>query len=120
MKVRNIVSGILGFVSFTSALLSSGVKESADWFIYAKPFILFAIATALISFILYQWDAIRRISYPATVCLWAWLYEHGIINTQFGKDTYRVYRHLGKSYRRFYSRVQQAFDYYREHAEVAN
>lgn len=120
MKVRTTISGVLGIISFSSALLSSGVKETADWFVYAKPFILFAIITGLISFIVYKWDSIRRVTYPATVCLWAWLYERGVIDTQFGKDTYRVYKHLGKSYRRFYTKVQQAFDYYREHAEVAN
>lgn len=112
MKIREIVSGIFGIVSFTSALLSSGVKECADWFNYARPFILFAVVTGLIALVIHKWNSIRRVTYPAIVCLWAWLYEHGVIKSKFSEDTYRVYKHLGKSYRRFYTKVQQAFDYY--------
>lgn len=114
MKIRETVSGVLGFISFGSALISSGVKESADWFRYAWPFILFALITGLIALVLHKWNLIRRVTYPATVCLWAWLYEQGVIKSKFSEDTYRVYRHFGKSYRKFYSKVQDAFDYYVE------
>jgi hypothetical protein len=112
MKIRNTVSAIFGCVSFGSALLSSGVKECADWFQYAKPFILFAIVTGLISAIIYNWNSIRRVTYPAMICGWAWLYEHKFATSKFSKHTYKVYVYFGRSYKKFYSEVQKAFDYY--------
>lgn len=114
MKIRDTFSAILGISAFTSALLSSGVKESADWFLYAKPFILFAIVTGLLSLIIHKWDFIRRFTYPAIICVYAWMYEHNLTNSEFSQHTYRVYAHLGKSYRKFYHKVQAAFDYYVE------
>lgn len=112
MKIRNTLSGILGLISFGSALISSGVKESADWFVYARPFILFALIVGLIALVLYKWNSIRRVTYPSMICAWSWLYEHGIIKTKFGADTYRVYKHFGRSYRKLFGKVQDAFDYY--------
>lgn len=112
MKIRNTLSGILGLISFGSALISSGVKESADWFIYARPYLTVAILTGIVALILYKWDLIRRVTYPATVCMNAWLYQYGFIHTEFGRATYRLYKHFGRSYRKLFGKVQDAFDYY--------
>ena len=112
MKIRNTFSAILGIAAFASALLSSGVKESADWFLYAKPFIIFAIVAGSLSLLLYKWNYLRRFTYPAIVCFNAWMYEHKFTASDFGEHTYRVYVRLGRSYKKFYAEGQDAFDQY--------
>lgn len=112
MNARKITSAIFGVVGFGSGLLASSVKETSDWFVYAKPFLIVFIICMAIALTLGFWNHIRRVTYPATVCIWAWLYKHKILITDFSRSTYLVYRKLGKSYERLYYTVQDAFDYY--------
>lgn len=112
MKIRNTFGLLFGIVGLGSAVLGSQVKETTDWLIYAKPYIWVFIICMLISVLLVHWNQVRRVTYPAVICIWAWLYEHRILNSEFSRDTYRVYKHLGKSYSRLFNSVQTAFDYY--------
>lgn len=112
MKYRINASAILGMISFTSALISSGVKECAEWFTYAKPFLMFAVITGILAAIIYNWNYIRRFTYPCMICIRAWLYEHNLSASKFSRHTYKVYVHFGRSYKRFFFEVQDAFDQY--------
>ena len=116
MKLRNIVGTAFGCLSFSSAILASGVKETADWFQYAKPFLLFSLVTFIISLALCHWNSVRRVTYPAMICVRAWLYEHRLATSKFSEHTYKVYVYFGRSYKKFYTEVQDAFDYYLAHA----
>lgn len=112
MKIRNTVGLLFMVIGLGSAVIGSQVKETTDWLVQAKPFILVFIICMAISATLIHWNSIRRVTYPAVICLWAWLYEHRIWTTAFSRDTYRVYKYLGKSYSRLFDSVQSAFDYY--------
>lgn len=111
-KVRNIFAYILGAISAAAFFLASGIRDVADWYRIARPYFVVGIVTLILSVILYKWHAIRRITYPAIICVWAWLYAHKIVTSKFSNHTYRVFVYFGRSYRKLYEVVQIAFDQY--------
>ena len=106
---RFITGGLIG-TSIISGLAVSGIKDSADWWVITKPFfIVWAISTALAAIIL-NFNQIRRVIYPAFVCMSAWLYKYQIIMTKFTRDTYRVYKLNSKSFKKLFGYTQDLFD----------
>ena len=99
-------------LSLVAAGFASGAKEGLNWLSVAKPYMIICVVTMTIAIVLYNLDNIRRVTYPAIICAWAYLYEHKILTSDFAKHTYRVYTYFGKSYRLLYLKVQSAFDYY--------
>ena len=65
-----------------------------------------------------MYASIRRITFPALICMRAWLYDHGLASSKFSNHTHRVFVYFDRSYRTLYSAVQSAFDHYA--AEVLN
>ena len=110
--MRKIIAYILGSISTASILIASGIKDIKGWEVIARPYFIVWLVALVLAVVLYKWDSIRRVTYPALTCISAWLYEHKIIKTKFGKSTYRVYVYYGKSYSKFYEVVQDAFDRY--------
>ena len=110
--MRKIIAYILGSISMISILLASGIRDIKGWEVVAEPYFMVWFVTLAIALILYNLNSIRRFTYPAYTCVSAWLYDHKILRTKFGKSTYRVYVFYGKSYSKFYDVVQDAFDRY--------
>lgn len=118
MKLRNIISVVLGIISCGALLLATAVRDVADCFNYELPLLIVALVTGIIAIMLYKWIAIRRVTYPALICMWAWLYEHNLAKSKFSSHTYRVYVLFGSSYSTLYDKVQDAFDQYLEEANI--
>jgi hypothetical protein len=110
--MRKNISIILGMISFVAVGFASGVKEDLNWVLVAKPYLIIWAVLLGLAIVIYNWNHIRRVTYPAIICVWAYLYEHKILTSDFAKHTYRVYTYFGKSYRLLYLKVQSAFDYY--------
>lgn len=117
MKAKKLITYILGFISIASIFLASGIKEVSGWEHTARPFFLVWFATLMIALIINNINYIRRFTYPAIICLLAWLYKHNIMHTEFSKHAYRVYKYY-KSFGKLYMAVQDAFDYYMIRSEV--
>lgn len=112
MKIKNIISFSLGSVALFSVICASAVPDSAYSFSYELPFYIIAIISGLLAIMIYYWNSIRRMTYPALICGWAWLYKHKLAKSEFSCHTYRVYVFFGSSYRNLYRKVQSAFDQY--------
>ena len=56
-------------------------------------------------------NSVRRVTYPAAICVRAWLYAHGLAFSKFSSHTYLVFVYLDQSYSNLYSAVQAAFDH---------
>lgn len=112
IQVRKLFSYISGAISLVAILLASGIKDTANWETIAAPFFWIWALSLCASLILYNWNSIRRITYPTIICIWAWAYEHKILSSTFSKHTYQVYVKLNKSYTKLYLVVQNAFDQY--------
>ena len=110
--MRKIIAYILGFISLAAVLVASGIRDVEGWEIIARPYFIVWFITLVTALILYNWNSIRRITYPLYTCISAWLYAHKIITSKFGESTYRVYVYYGRSYSKFYEVVQDAFDTY--------
>lgn len=116
MKLRKILSIILGVISVTSVILTSAIPDSPDCFKQELPFYIVGIVAGILAIVLHYWMTIRRITYPAIICMMAWLYEHKLARSKFSSHTYRVYVYYGESYATLYSKVQGAFDQYAKEA----
>ena len=112
MKLRNITSIVLAIISIGSAILASSIKDTVDAPRQELPFYVIALITGIIALVLHYWSSIRRATYPAIICMWAWLYDHKLAKSQFSSHTYRVYVYFGRSYKNLYAKVQSAFDEY--------
>lgn len=112
--MRKNIAGILGMISLVAAGFASGAKECVNWLSIARPYLIICAVLLGLAVVFYNWNRIRRVTYPAVICLWAYLYKHKILKTAFARSTYRVYSYFGKSYKRLYLKVQDAFDYYVE------
>ena len=108
--IRKVITGILASISVVSGLAVSGIRESADWWIQTKPFLLVWFLSTTIAVFIYNFNYIRRIAYPAFVCISAWLYKHGIVMTKFTRDTYRVYKFNSRSFKKLFGYTQDLFD----------
>lgn len=112
--MRKNISGILVMISLVAAGFASGAKEDPNWLAIARPYLITWGVLLGLAIVIYNWNHIRRVTYPAIICVWAYLYEHKILTSDFAKHTYRVYSYFGKSYKRLYLKVQGAFDHYIE------
>lgn len=110
--MRKNIAIVLGMISFVAVGFASGAKEDLNWVSAAKPYLIIWAVLLGLAIVIYNWNHIRRVTYPAIICVWAYLYEHKILTSDFAKHTYRVYTYFGKSYRLLYLKVQSAFDYY--------
>lgn len=110
MNVKNIITGFFGSIALTSVYLASGIVEVPNWLELAKPFFVIGFISTVVAMIAYNINHIRRITYPALICLSSWAYKNKIIKTRFTKNTYRLYRWKGRSYRNLFGYVQQLFD----------
>lgn len=108
--MKKIITYILYTISLSSLFLATGVKEVANWWDIARPLLLICFITGAIAFAMSNADNIRRVVYPAFVCVCAWIYEHKIIRTKFTQDAYRVYKWQNKSYFDLYIYAQDLFD----------
>jgi len=111
MTLRRVISIILGLVSGGALFSASAVKDMVDCFKYELPLLIVALVAGIIAIVLYKWVAIRRVTYPALICMWAWLYEHKLAKSEFSRHTYKVYVFFGRSYSKLYDTVQDAFDH---------
>ena len=110
MTFKKFITGILASISILSGLAVSGVRESADWWLIAKPFFCAWFAALAIALLINHFNYFRRIFYPAFVCVSAWLYKYQIIMTKFTRDTYRVYKLNSKSFKKLFGYTQDLFD----------
>ena len=110
MNISKIIKYALYIIAFSSALIASGVRESADWWNIVRPFfIVFAISITIALTMTYI-NKIRRVTYPIFVCMSAWFYKHNIIMTKFTRNTYRLYKWKNRSYKNLFEYVQNLFD----------
>ena len=110
MNVKNIVTGFFGTVSLASIYLASGISEVPNWWELAKPFFVIGFISLVVALVIYNINHIRRVTYPALVCLSSWAYKNKIVKTKFTKNTYRLYKWKGRSCRNLFGYVQQLFD----------
>lgn len=108
--MKKIITYILYFISFSSIMLASGIKDVANWWELARPFFAVWFITCILALTLSYTNKIRRVSYPAFVCLNAWLFKYRIVNTEFARNTYRLYKYTGNSFDNLYDYVQELFD----------
>ena len=108
--MRKIIAYILYFISFASIILASGITNRADWWNIAKPFFAIWAITLIVALILSYPNRIRRVIYPAFVCVSSWAYKYRIVNTKFAKNTYLIYKLKGRSYTNLFDYVQDLFD----------
>lgn len=116
MKLRKILSIILGVISVAAVVLASAIPDSPESFNQELPFYIVGIIAGILAITLHYWMSIRRIVYPAIICMMAWLYEHKLAKSKFSSHTYRVYVYYGESYATLYNKVQGAFDQYAKEA----
>ena len=112
--MRKTIAIFIGVLAFVSAGFASGAKEDPNWISIAKPFIIIWAVLLGIAILIYNWESVRRVTYPAIICVWAWLYDHHIAYSRFSKRTHRVFVYYDRSYKRLYKEVQDAFDQYTE------
>ena len=117
---KKILAVVFGTISLLAAGFASGAKEVVNWYEIARPYIIVCIVSFIIALVLYNWEALRRIIYPAIFCMMAWMYEHKLTKSKFGRHTYKVYAYFGKSYKTFYQEVQGAFDLYTKDTSEAS
>ena len=114
MKLRRVISIILGIISCGALFFASAVKDMAECLTYELPLLIISLVAGILALVLYKWTSIRRITYPALICVWAWLYKHKLAKSEFSRHTYKVYVFFGCSYSKLYDTVQDAFDQYLE------
>lgn len=108
--IKKYITGILVSIAIVSGLAVSGVPESADWWVIAKPFFCAWFISFSVALLINNFNYVRRVFYPAFVCLSAWLYKYRIIMTKFTRDTYRVYKMNSRSFRKLFGYTQDLFD----------
>jgi hypothetical protein len=108
--VKKIIVYTLGTISAIAGLAVSGIKECAEWWTYTKPFLLVWFVSLVLAVCIINFNYIRRIFYPAFVCLSAWAYKHRIVMTKFTRSTHRVYKMQNKSYKKLFTYTQDLFD----------
>lgn len=112
--LKKIVISTLYIISFTSILLASGIKQVANWWDIAKPYFAIWFISTLLAVCITYFNQIRRVMYPAIVCISAWLYKHKVLMTDFTRNTHRVYKMNHSSYKNLFNYTQDIFDIYLE------
>ena len=110
MKVRTVITYILGIIALSSVCLASGIRQIPNWWEVAKPFFAVFYICVTIALLINNLNYIRRITYPTLVCFCSWLYQHGLIKTTFTRNTYRLYKVNSRSFRKLFTYVQDLFD----------
>lgn len=111
-NIKKVFISVLGIISASSFVLATGVNNSSAGDMIMSICFLVGFTSLAIALFLYNLDSLRRITYPTVICVWAWLYAHRILRTQFSFSTYKVYRYFGGSYKKLFYKVQEAFDQY--------
>lgn len=108
--IKKIIFGITAAISVFSTMVIVGIGEVDNWWELSKPwFIVFLISSA-IGVISYNITEIRRYTYPAFVCLLAWLNEHKLLSTNFARQSNYIYRKNNRSYSRLFEITQYLYD----------
>lgn len=94
----NIIAYILGTIAIALFWISSGVKDSADWWNDIKFMVISGGILLIIAIILYNIQCINLIVFPAIVCIFAWGYAHHILHNKYAHASYEVYLSINKSY----------------------
>lgn len=110
--LKKIITYTSYTVSFTSVILASGIKQVANWWDIAKPYFLIWLLSTLLAVCITYFNQIRRVMYPAVVCISAWAYKHKIVMTNFTRSTHRVYKMNHSSYKDLFIYTQDIFDIY--------
>lgn len=110
LKIKRIITYVLVGISFTSIMLATGIKDVTNWWDIAKPFFIVWGITLVVALLIANINQIRRVTYPALVCVSSWAYEHRFVTTQFTHNTYKLYKWKNKSYSALYDYVQDLFD----------
>lgn len=110
MTFKRFIAGIFIGISILSGIAVASIKESADWWITARPFFYVWFTASAIALLINNFNYVRRIMYPAFVCVSAWLYKYQIVKTKFTRDTYKVYKWKNKSYKKLFGYTQDLFD----------
>lgn len=111
-SLRSITATAFYITGIISAILTTGVDTTYTNNLYklvCTTVISFAIALTLTYL-----DNIRRITYPAMVCLCAWIYKHRIAMTKFTRNSFRLYKLNKHSYSQLYDYIQDLFDLVQE------
>ena len=110
MKLRKCIMAISAITAVISGFAAANVKDGIDWWEYTRPFLAVWIIATLVVLFLHNINYVRRVFYPAFVCLSAWLYKYQIVMTKFTRDTYRVYKYNSKSFKKLFGYTQDLFD----------
>lgn len=110
MKIKTIITYMLAGVSITSIYLASGIKDIPNWWDHAKPLFTIWFISIIVGLVLVNFNYVRRVTYPAFVCLVSWAYKYQIIKTKFAHNTYLLYKWKGRSYKNLFTYVQDLFD----------
>ena len=114
--MKRVITYVLAFTALISVYLASGVRDTSDWQDARPFFIVWAITTA-VALLINNINYVRRVTYPIVVCVSSWAYKHKILKTKFTRNTYKVYKMQGMSYRKLFNYVQNLFDIYIEGLE---
>ena len=110
--MNKIITYTLYGVSIISVILASGTPQVANWWDIARPYFAVWFITTALALCISHVDQIRRITYPALVCLSAWAYSHKIVINKYTRSTHRVYNMQNRSYRKLFAYTQDLFDIY--------
>ena len=116
--MRKLIASILWITSIVSAIAFAGVPNVINWWELAKPYFIICFISAILAFAVTFPNRIRKITYPALVCISAWAYKHRVLMTRFTKSTYRVYKANHSSYSELFDYTQALFDIYAEGLKV--
>ena len=107
---KRIATSIMIVISLLSAIIVASVAEIPNWWAVTKPWVVLFFSSIIFTLIINNGDLIRRYSYPVRVCVLAWAYEHNVLKTNLGKQSYVVYTKHNKSYAKLYEVTQCLYD----------
>jgi hypothetical protein len=108
-NTTNIIAYILGTIAIALFWVSSGVKDSADWWNDIKFMVISGVILMIIAIILYNIQRINLIVFPAVFCIFAWGYVHHILHNKYAHAAYEVYLSINKSYTDLFDFVQMRY-----------
>ena len=108
--MKKMITYTLYIIAFTSMLLSTGIKDVANWWEIAMPFFVVFLVSVTLALTLTYINQIRRVIYPVFVCANAWAYNHRVIRTDFAHKSYKLYAWQNHSYMDLFDYVQSVFD----------
>lgn len=106
--MKKYIATFFYIVGISSALLATAV-DTSNIHNLTRLFCIFLISWTIALTLTYL-DKIRRITYPALVCICACIYKHRIAMTKFTRNAFRIYKITGHSYSKLYDYTQNLFD----------